>query len=74
MKIDKILFFTIIILSLFGIVMIYSSSSIWANYKFNDSFHYVKYQSIFFLVGLFIMIMISKINYRLYYNMIDFFI
>ena len=68
MKLDKILFYTIIVLSLFGIIMIYSSSSIWANYKFNDSFHYVKYQSIFFIIGLFIMIFISKINYRVYYK------
>ena len=68
MKLDKILFYTIIVLSLFGIIMIYSSSSIWANYKFNDSFHYVKYQSIFFIIGLFIMIFISKINYRFYYK------
>ena len=68
MKIDKILFCTVIVLSLFGIIMIYSSSSIWANYKFNDSFHYVKYQSIFFIIGLFIMIMISKISYKFYYK------
>lgn len=68
MKTDKILFYTVIVLSLFGIIMIYSSSSIWANYKFNDSFHYVKYQSIFFIIGLFIMIMISKINYKFYYK------
>ena len=68
MKIDKTLFITVIILSLFGIIMIYSSSSIWANYKFNDSFHYVKYQSIFFIIGLFIMIIISKINYKVYYK------
>ena len=44
---------------IFGLIMIYSASSIWSEYKFNDSFHYVKYQSIFFLIGLFIMIMIS---------------
>ena len=68
MKIDKILFITVIILSLFGIIMIYSSSSIWANYKFNDSFHYIKYQSFFFILGLFIMIFISKINYKFYYK------
>ena len=49
---DKILFFTVIILSLFGLLMIYSSSSIWADYKFNDSFHYVKYQGVFFIIGL----------------------
>ena len=68
MKIDKILFYTIIILSLFGIIMIYSSSSIWAEYKFNDSLHYLKYQSIFFLIGLIIMYVISKINYKFYYQ------
>lgn len=67
-KIDKILFFTSIILSLFGIVMIYSASSIWAEYKFNDSFHYLKYQAIFFLVGVIIMLIISKIDYKLYYE------
>ena len=52
MKIDKILFFSVIILSLFGILMIYSSSYIWAEYKFNDSFKYLKLQSLFFFIGL----------------------
>lgn len=66
--IDKTLFFTVIILTVFGLLMIYSSSSIWADYKFNDSFHYVKYQGIFFIIGLFLMITISKVDYRLYYK------
>lgn len=66
--IDKILFFTVITLAIFGLLMIYSSSSIWAEYKFNDSFHYLKYQGIFFVIGLFIMILVSKIDYRLYYK------
>ena len=48
--------------------MIYSSSSIWAEYKFNDSFHYLKYQSIFFIIGIILMIIISKINYNFYYK------
>ena len=68
MKFDKVLFFTVIILSLFGLLMIYSSSSVWALFKFNDSFHYVKYQGIFFLIGLFVMIFVSKIDYHLYYK------
>ncbi len=65
-KLDKTLLFAVIILSLFGIIMIYSASSIWANYKFNDSFHYLKYQAIFFLLGVFIMLMVSRINYQIY--------
>ena len=62
-KIDYSLFITVILLALFGLLMIYSSSSIWADYKFHDAFHYVKYQSIFFILGIFIMIIISKIHY-----------
>lgn len=65
---DKTLFSAVLILAIFGLMMIYSSSSIWAEYKFNDSFHYVKYQGIFFIIGLFLMIFISKINYKLYYK------
>ena len=68
MKFDKTLFFTVIILSLFGLIMIYSSSNIWAEYKFNDSFHYLKYQTVFFILGLIIMIFVSKINYPIYYK------
>ena len=67
-KLDKILLISVIVISLFGLLMIYSSSSIWAEYKFNDSFHYVKYQSIFFVIGLIIMYIVSKINYKFYYN------
>ncbi len=66
-KMDKILFYVILMLSIFGLVMIYSSSNIWAEYKFGDSFHYLKYQFFFFLIGLFLMLFVSKINYRFYY-------
>ena len=68
MKFDKILFFIVLILSIFGLFMIYSSSSIWAEYKFGDCFHYLKYQSIFFFIGIIIMIIMSKIDYRIYYK------
>ena len=44
-KYDKWLLITVIIIAIFGIVMIYSASSIWAEYKFNDSFKFVKAQS-----------------------------
>ena len=46
--------------------MIYSSSSIWAEYKFNDSFRYLKMQSIFLIIGIILMIVISKIPYTYY--------
>lgn len=67
-KMDYLLLFSVVILSLFGLMMIYSSSCVWAEYKFNNSYHYVINQFIFFLIGLFIMIIVSKINYSYYYK------
>ncbi len=65
-KIDKILLISVIILSLFGLLMIYSSSSIWAEYKFNDPYKYLKTQGIFLLISYLIIIIISKIPYKIY--------
>ena len=59
---DKLLLIAVIIIAIFGIVMIYSASSIWAEYKYDDPFKYVKAQSAFFIIGLFLIFVISKIN------------
>lgn len=59
---DYLLFFSVIIISIFGIIMIYSASSIWAEFKFDDAFKYVKQQSLFFIIGIFIMLFVSKID------------
>lgn len=48
--------------------MIYSASSIWASYKFGDAFKYVKQQSLFIMIGIPLMIYISKIDYTKYYK------
>lgn len=61
---DYILFITVILLSIFGIIMIYSASSIWSEFKYNDSFKYIKHQSIFFIIGIFIMLFTSKIDLK----------
>ena len=65
-KEGKHLLFWVIIISIFGIIMIYSASEIWANYKFNDSFHFAKLQAIFFIIGLVAMYITSKIDYHFY--------
>ena len=46
--------------------MVYSSSSIWADYKFHDSFHFFKYQLFFFGIGFLLMYFVSKIPYSFY--------
>ena len=67
-SINYILLFSVLCLSIFGLIMIYSASSIWSEYKFNNPYKYVINQGIFFIVGLIIMYIVSKINYRLYYK------
>ena len=67
-NVDLILFFAVIAISIFGVMMIYSSSSIWAEYKFDDAFKYLKHQSIFLIIGIILMIVISKIPYTYYLN------
>ena len=67
-KIDKTLLISVIILSLFGLLMIYSSSCIWADYKFNDPYKYLKSQGLFLILGYFLIYIISKINYQIYYK------
>lgn len=67
-KIDKWLLGTVLILMLFGLIMIYSSSYIWAEYKFNNSFHYVINQGVFIIIGIILMLIVSKIDYQIYYK------
>lgn len=65
-KLDLVLLTAIILISILGIIMVYSSSSIWASYKFNDPYKYLKMQSLFLIIGLIIMIVVSKIDYTYY--------
>ena len=44
---DYILIGVIISLLVIGVVMVYSSSFVWAEYKFNDAWFYVKRQLLF---------------------------
>ena len=69
MKLNKLLLFDVIFLMLFGLLMIYSSSSIWSEYKFGNSFHYVLYQGIFIIISIILMIILSKIDYHVYYKL-----
>ena len=63
---DWLLFIAVIVIVLFGLLMIYSSSNIWAEYKYGDAFKYLKAQSLFIIVGIILMIILSKIFYKYY--------
>ena len=67
-RVELTLFISVILISLFGVIMIYSSSYIWAEYKYNDPYKYLKNQSLFFCIGIVLMIIVSKIDYRKYFK------
>ncbi|WP_091484088.1 stage V sporulation protein E [Gracilibacillus orientalis] len=62
-KPDYFLIFVIIAILLVGTIMVYSASSIWAEYKFNDSFYFLKRQVLFAGVGVIAMMIVSNISY-----------
>ena len=66
--IDKVLLIAVILISVFGLVMIYSASFVWADYKFNDPYKFIKMQGVFFIIGLILLYFLSKIDYHLYYK------
>lgn len=66
MKRNLLIFFACLLLGTFGLLMIYSSSSIWSSYKFNDSFYYVKHQLLFYIAGIIAISILRKIDYKTY--------
>ena len=67
-KVDYILLIFVVLISLFGLLMIYSSSYVWSEYKFNDPYRFLKLQSIFLTISYIVMIIVSNIDYRKYLN------
>ena len=67
-KFDPLLFYGVMSLSLIGLVMVLSSSSYLGSISYDDAFYFFKKQSVFFVIGLILMLIISKINYKTYNN------
>lgn len=63
---DYSLLFLIIFLVCFGLVMIYSTSSYNATKYYHDPLKFVRRQLLFVIVGIPAMIIVSKIDYRIY--------
>ena len=61
-SIDILLLVSVIVISLFGLIMIYSASYVWAEYKFNNPYKFVVNQGIFFVVGVVLMMIVSHIK------------
>lgn len=65
-NLSKTLKIVVTALAIFGAIMIYSASSIWAEYKFGNEFKFLISQSIFLIIGLIVMNVLSHIDYNIY--------
>lgn len=63
----KLLILTLIISS-FGVLMIYSASNVIGLKEYNDSLYYFKRQFIFFIIGIILMILMTKIDLKYLYK------
>ncbi|MCD8027514.1 MAG: putative lipid II flippase FtsW [Erysipelotrichaceae bacterium] len=66
MKTKRMIIITIMIV-IIGLVSVYSSSHVWAYYKY-DSYYYIKRQCLFAFLGMLMVFIISKIDYHIYYR------
>ena len=67
-KVNIILLISVLTISLFGLLMITSSSVVWAEYKFDDPLKFFKHQALFLSISIILMIIVSKIDYRIYFE------
>lgn len=63
-KKNRQLLLGMMLLVMIGIIMVYSSSRVWAQAKFNDEWYFMKRQSIFALIGFMICFAVSNINIK----------
>ncbi|MBV6683162.1 stage V sporulation protein E [Bacillus sp. JRC01] len=60
---DFILIVVTMTLLAIGLIMVYSASAVWADYKFDDTFFFAKRQLLFAGVGLLVMFFIMNVEY-----------
>lgn len=68
-KFDAVFFGLVLALSLFGLLMIYNSSSVVAYNLFDNKYQFIKDQITWFGLGLTAMIVFYKVDYRRLYNL-----
>lgn len=68
-KIDVSLLISVILLTFFGLFMIYDASSFVAFRDFGDKYHYIKSQSIWMIIGFGALTFFSLFDYRKLYSL-----
>lgn len=68
LKTDWILFFTIVIMVCFGMVIVYSASSVTAELKYKNSYFFIGKQAAFAVASFFVLMTFKRIDYRRFKN------
>lgn len=63
-KADLVLIISVLFLSVFGLLMVYSASNVVAYYKHNDTLYFFKRQFIFWVLGMVLMFIIIKMDLK----------
>lgn len=68
-KFEYVLFFLVLLISFFGLIVMYSASSDYAIRNFSYSRYFFDRQIAFIILGIMIMLIVSNIKYKLYNHM-----
>jgi cell division protein FtsW len=63
-KTDWVLFWVVVVTVCFGLVMVYSASSVVAQQKFGSSFYYLNRQLAWAVAGFILMMLLKRMDYR----------
>ena len=61
---DRVLFGTVVVLLLFGLVMVFSASAVIAEEQYNTSYHFLIRQGMWAVIGLVLMVTMMNFDYR----------
>src|ERR1700712_2644960 len=64
--VDKWLFGVVLLLTLFGLVMVFSASAVISTAESGSPYKYVAKQGVYALLGIFALIMLMRVDYRKY--------
>jgi cell division protein FtsW len=68
-RLDITLLITVVLLTFFGLFMIYDASSVIAFRDFGDKYHYIKDQLVWEIIGLVVLAVSTLFNYKRYYSL-----
>lgn len=66
---DKLLFITLFLLGIFGLLAVFNSSIVSAYREFGNEYYFVQNQAIFLILGFILTIIISQIDYHIWYKL-----